>query len=76
MGNPELVLHEATGLLVPPRDPPALAAAVLRLVEDRAWAETLGRAGRVRVVAGFSTEAKVDRLERLYTRLARGAGAD
>jgi glycosyltransferase involved in cell wall biosynthesis len=70
MGNPELVGHEEHGLLVPPRDPEALASAVLRLLADPAWAKTLGRAGRRRVVASFSTRAKVERLERLYARVA------
>lgn len=69
MGNPELVGHEEHGLLVPPRNPEALASAVLRLLADPAWARSLGRAGRRRVVAGFSTRAKVERLESLYARL-------
>jgi glycosyltransferase involved in cell wall biosynthesis len=69
MGNPELVGHEEHGLLVPPRDPEALASAVLRLLADPAWAESLGQAGRRRVVQGFSTRAKVERLESLYARL-------
>ena len=38
---------------------------------DPAWARSLGQAGRARVVAGFSTRAKVERLERLYARVAR-----
>ena len=70
MGNPELVGHEAQGLLVPPRDPEALAQAVLRLLADPEWARELGLAGRRRVVEGFSTRAKVERLEGLYARLA------
>jgi glycosyltransferase involved in cell wall biosynthesis len=70
MGNPELVGHEEHGLLVPPRDPEAIAAAILRLLADPAWARSLGRAGRARVVAGFSTRAKVERLERLYAGVA------
>ena len=73
MGNPELVGHEEHGLLVPPRDPEAMAAAILRLLARSGLGpERLGRAGRARVVAGFSTRAKVERLERLYARLARG----
>jgi glycosyltransferase involved in cell wall biosynthesis len=76
MGNPELVRHEETGLLVPPRNPERLAAAILRLLADPTWAEALGRAGRRRVVEGFSTRAKVDRLERLYRRLAAGGTGD
>jgi glycosyltransferase involved in cell wall biosynthesis len=70
MGNPELVGHEEQGLLVPPRDPDALAAAVLRLLANPAWARTLGQAGRRKVVAGFSTRAKVERLETIYGRVA------
>jgi glycosyltransferase involved in cell wall biosynthesis len=71
-GNPELVRPEATGLLTPPRDPAALAAAVLRLLADPGWARSLGRAGRRLVTERFSTRAKLDRLEVLYRRLATG----
>ena len=74
MGNPELVLHEEHGLLVPPRDPQALAQAVLRLLSDPDWARRLGRAGRLRVVEGFSTRAKVERLEGLYEHLTSPVG--
>ena len=70
MGNPELVRHEEHGLLVPPRDPEALAAALLRLLANPTWARGLGQAGRRRVAAGFSTQAKVDRLEAIYARVA------
>ncbi len=70
MGNPELVLHERTGLLVPTHKPAALAAAVLRLLADPGWARTLGEAGRAWVQERFSTDAKVQRLEALYRRLA------
>ena len=73
MGNPELVGHEEHGLLVPPRDPGALAAALLRLLANPAWARELGRAGRRKVVVGFSTRAKVARLETLYERVATPA---
>ncbi len=70
IGNPELVRHGQTGLLVPPRDPDALAAAVLRLLADPAWAKAVGRAGRQWVAERFSTRVKVDRLEALYGRVA------
>jgi len=69
MGNPELVQDGETGLLVPPRDPEAMASAILRLLADPAWAKALGRAGRRWVEAGFSTHAKIERLEALYARV-------
>jgi len=71
MGNPELVVPERTGLLVPPGDPAALAAAVVRLLGDRPWAKSLGRAGRRLVCDRFSTQVKVRRLEALYERTGR-----
>ncbi len=68
-GNPELVQDGVSGLLVPPRDPPSVAAAVRRLLSDPALAARLGAAGRERVVEGFSTEVRLDRIEELYARL-------
>jgi glycosyltransferase involved in cell wall biosynthesis len=65
-GNPELVEDGTSGRLVPPRDPEALAAAVEGLLADPDLAARLGRAARERVLAGFSTEARLDRIEALY----------
>ena len=48
---PELVRDGVTGLLVPPADPPALARAIQRLLDDPELAAVLGRAGRDHVVA-------------------------
>jgi glycosyltransferase involved in cell wall biosynthesis len=45
-GMPETVRHDQTGLLVPIRDPDALAEAILRLVGDPALGRRLGHAGR------------------------------
>jgi glycosyltransferase involved in cell wall biosynthesis len=69
-GNPELVVDGKSGLIVPPRQPAALAGALRRLLSDRALADRLGQAGRARVVAGFSSEARLDRIEALYRALA------
>lgn len=44
-GLAEIVEHERTGLLVPPRDSAALASAFLRVAEDPALAARLGHAG-------------------------------
>jgi len=47
-GMPYLIDHEHNGLLVPPRDPKAMAAAVRRIVGDPALASRLSRAARTK----------------------------
>lgn len=68
-GNPELVEDGVSGLLVPPRDTSGVAAAVRRILSDPSLAARLGAAARERVVRGFSTEIRLDRIEELYYRL-------
>jgi glycosyltransferase involved in cell wall biosynthesis len=69
-GMPELVVDGKTGLLVPPREPAALATAILRMLADPAAAQAMARAGRERVERHFSLRAKLDAIEALYRRLA------
>ena len=71
-GVPELVEDGVSGLLVPPGDPAALAAAVGRLLADPALAAALGGRGRRRVEADFRLDRSVDRL---LARLDRETGA-
>ena len=73
-GMPELVLDGETGRLVPPRDPAALAAAVLAILGDPTAAQAMARAGRKRVEAHFSLRAKLDATEALYRRLVAAEG--
>jgi len=73
-GIPELITDGETGLLVPPRNPDALAQAILRVVENPTRAKAMARAGRKRVEARFSTAVKVERTEALYRRLLEARG--
>ena len=68
---PETVRHEETGLLVPPGDSEELAAAMLRLIEDRPLAERLARRGRELMLERFTTERTVADVDSLYRELAR-----
>ena len=72
-GLAETVVDGVTGVLVPPGDQPALAAALRRLLGDAALRERHGAAGRARVQADFSAAAVVPRIEALYGRVAAGA---
>jgi len=69
--NRELVRHEREGLLVPREDPVALAAAVVRLLEDRELARRLAEAGRARVASEFDMGLVADRYLDLFRELAR-----
>jgi glycosyltransferase involved in cell wall biosynthesis len=61
-GIPELVVDGVTGLLVEPRAPGQLAAALVRLIADPALRMSLGAAGLARTTADFSLDAGADRL--------------
>jgi colanic acid/amylovoran biosynthesis glycosyltransferase len=65
-GIPELVEHEVSGLLVPPRDAAAIARALQRLAADPALRERLGGAARKRVLAEFDLEDSAAELARRF----------
>ncbi|OAS27657.1 glycosyltransferase [Methylobacterium platani] len=66
-----LVRDGIEGLVVPPDDPAALAAAMVRLAADPALVARMGAAARARIVEGGFTEAAVtDEVLRLYAELA------
>ena len=68
-GIPEVVTHGETGLLVPPRNPPALAQAILKLYNDRTLASRLGQRGYEVVHQKFSAEAMANKIVLLYGKI-------
>ncbi len=68
-GVPEMLDGGRLGLLVPPEDPPALADALARVLENPALGDRLGRAAQAHVRAACTVEGMVDLVERIYLSL-------
>ncbi|MCY7418420.1 MAG: glycosyltransferase family 4 protein [Chloroflexi bacterium] len=65
-GIPEMIKDGVTGLLVPPHDAAALAAAIIRLLTDHPLADMIGRAGHRLVHERFCVERMVAAIETVY----------
>ena len=68
-GTPELIQHGESGILVPLRDPDAVAGAVIALLKDPEWASTIASQGREVVRSRFSSEQCALRYAEIYQRL-------
>ncbi len=68
-GHLELVRAGTTGLLVPPRDAPTLAAAIIRLATDQTFAARLAGAAQCEVRRDWSLSEQLAELERLHSEL-------
>jgi glycosyltransferase involved in cell wall biosynthesis len=68
-GLPDLIRDGETGLLVPPADAPAVAAAIVRLLRQPGEARRLGQAGRAMVRERFAVQRLVSDMEQLYQAL-------
>ena len=75
-GIPEVVVHEETGLLVPPRDADTLADALITLLKDESRARQYGAAGYERAHRRFSVEHMVNETVGVYEQMiGRDPGA-
>jgi glycosyltransferase involved in cell wall biosynthesis len=72
-GIPEMIEDGVNGLLVPPRDAGALAAAVVRLLSQPEESARLGAAGPATVAARFTADRMVEGNLAVYRRLLAGA---
>lgn len=68
-GLPEIVKHNETGLLVPPRDPAGIAEAVLRMHGDGALRKRLASAARESAISMFDPGRLTTAVETCYQRL-------
>lgn len=68
-GNPEIVRHGETGLIVPTKDSESLAQAILTLLNDEPKANPMAVCGRELVEKEFSNSVMVNRYEQAYETL-------
>ena len=74
-GIPEQVLEGETGLLVPPRDPRAMALAIARLLDHPGEAQRMGRASRELAERRFGLPRQRDAFLEWYRALLPGEGS-
>jgi glycosyltransferase involved in cell wall biosynthesis len=70
-GTSEVLAHERTGLLVPPRDAAALADGIRRVLADRPWAEELARRGQKLILEHFDVDKNAPVALEILQRVAR-----
>jgi len=70
-GNPEIVVNNVTGFLVPPKNPDALASAIENLIINPDQRRHMGDAGRERAMKEFNINRTVLELDSFYKDLLR-----
>ena len=70
-GITEQITDGVNGILVPPKDPSALANAVMRVLNDKEFARTMGLAARKKVQQEFSVEKMITETEKVYLSLLK-----
>ncbi len=63
---PEIIEDKKTGILVPPRDPQSLSDAILKVLQDRPFAERMTVAARKTVEEKFSAYKCIGKLQEIY----------
>lgn len=72
-GADEAIEHQVTGLIVPPDDSTAMAAAIDSLIRDPQQMQAMGAAARIRAARLFSAERVVAEIETLYHEMLKAA---
>ena len=67
-GMTEIIDHGRTGLLIPPRDPNLIAAAILELLRDPTRRIAMGAAARAHVTTAFAPDVIAPLQEASYVR--------
>jgi glycosyltransferase involved in cell wall biosynthesis len=70
-GLPEIIHHEETGLLIPPKDAEALAGSLARLLENPDLAKRLGEKAREHIQEKYSLERLAQVVNAAYDELVK-----
>jgi len=70
-GIPEMIVDGETGLLVPPKNPKALANALNLLIQDLVLREQMGKSARKRCEEVFSLEKHIQNVLNVYNKISR-----
>lgn len=73
-GTPEAIAQGQTGILVPPKDPDALAASLRTVLSNQDLAERLGKAARTSARKHFSAVTMVQNMTRIYEEILDSTG--
>lgn len=65
-GIKDIIRHEQTGILVPPKDPVALSDAILKLLKDENLRRFLGKNAREEMVTKYNWATITDKLDKVY----------
>ena len=65
-GTPEQIIHNQTGLLIPPNDPLEMASAIKRLIDDEELRTKMGNKGKRRFYENFLFDPYFDKITRFY----------
>jgi len=70
-GHPELVIHNESGLVIPPKDPAAIAGAILELYHDPVKKKHLGENARRRIDTRFHIRETITNTRRLFEEILK-----
>jgi L-malate glycosyltransferase len=69
-GNRDLIIHKESGLMVPPKDPKAIAEAILTLYQDRSLCQQLGQNARHRIDTLLNARRTADEYYKFLCRIS------
>jgi glycosyltransferase involved in cell wall biosynthesis len=71
---PDVLEDRVTGMLIPPKDPQAIAEAIIKILSDKKFASEIAQKGFERVRENFSSEKMASKYITIYKELTEGTG--